>query len=227
MWRLSKILAGTPLSTSRLTPCKWWLGMEWLAHRLQPGKKHCQPAGKGRKLWFFTTHTHEVKTFCRKRIVPPLESLRSLPSTLGDDLLQSREHIAYCIQEPGDVVLFSFLTAHCALTGPGRAASMTTTLNFEEAEEERVQRLGAQYQLQSVRRVKRQPGSRGRSRGKDGPGFHEVRNALKLHKYTSTITHFFKNISLDVASNCTTRGLQTNSINLSTFLGNHFECYSD
>ena len=131
-----------------------------------PGGSIVSQLERGRKLWFFTTRTREVKTLCRKRIVPPLERLRSLPSTLRDDLLQFREHIAYCIQEPGDVVLFPSLTAHCVLTGPGPAALMTTTLKVEEAEEERVQRLGAQYQPQGVRRAIRQPGSRGKSRGK-------------------------------------------------------------
>ena len=130
-----------------------------------PGGSIVRQLERGRKLWFSTTRTREVKTLCRKRIVPPLERLRSLPSTLRDDLLQFREHIAYCIQEPGDV-LFSSLTAHCVLTGPGPAALMTTTMKVEEANEERVQRLGAQYQPQGVRRAIRQPGSRGRSRGK-------------------------------------------------------------
>ena len=37
----------------------------------------------------------------------------------------------YQIQQPGDVVLFSPLTAHCVLTEPGLAASMTTTLKVE------------------------------------------------------------------------------------------------
>ena len=64
--------------------------------------------------------------------------------------------------EPG----FSSLTAHCVLTGPGPAALMTTTVKVEQAEEERVQHLGAQYQPQGVRRAIRQPGSRGRNRGK-------------------------------------------------------------
>ena len=93
---------------------------------------------RGRKLWFFTTRTREVKTLCRKRVVPPLVRLRSLPSTLRDDLQQFREHIVYCIQVPGDVVLFSPLTMHCVLTGPRPAALMTTTLKVEEAEKERV-----------------------------------------------------------------------------------------
>ena len=128
-----------------------------------PGGSIVSQLERERKLWFFTTRTREVKTLCRKRIVPPLERLRSLPSTLRDDLLQFREHIAYCIQEPGDVFLFSSLTAHCVLTGPGPAALMTTTLKVEEAEEERVQRLGAQYQPQGVRHAIRQPVSRGRS----------------------------------------------------------------
>ena len=117
-------------------------------------------------MWFFTTRTREVKTLYRKRVVPPLDRLRSLPSTLRDDLQQIREHIVYCNQEPGDVVLFSPLTALRVLTGPGPAALMTTTLKVEKAEEERVQRLGAQYQPQAVRCVVREPGLRGRSRGK-------------------------------------------------------------
>ena len=62
-----------------------------------PGGSIVSQLERGRKLWFFTTRTREVKTLCRKRIVPPLERLRSLPSTLRDDLLQFREHIAYCI----------------------------------------------------------------------------------------------------------------------------------
>ena len=131
-----------------------------------PGGSIVSQLERGRKFWFFTTRTREVKTLCRKRIVPPLERHRSLPSTLRDDLLQFRANIAYCIQEPVDVVLFSSLTAHCVLTGPGPAALMTTTLKVEGAEEERVQHLGAQYQPQGVRRAIRQPGSRGRSRGK-------------------------------------------------------------
>ena len=130
-----------------------------------PGGSVVSQLKRGRKLWFFTTRTREVKTLCRKRIVLPLERHRSLPSTLRDDLLQFQEQTVYCIQEPDDVVLFSPLTAHCVLTGSGPAALMTTTLKFEEAEEERVQRLGAQYQPQGVRRAIRQPGSRGRSRG--------------------------------------------------------------
>ena len=82
------------------------------------------------------------------------------------------------------MVLFSSLTAHCVLTGPGPAALMTTTLKVEEAEEERVQRLGGQYQPEGVRRAIRQPCSREEVGGKDGPGFHEVRSAFKLYKYT-------------------------------------------
>ena len=121
---------------------------------------------RGRKVWFFTTRTREVKTLCRKLVVPPLDRLRALPRMLRYDLQQFREHIVYCIQEPGNVVLFSSLTAHCVLTGPGPAALMTTTLKVEEAEEERVQRLGAQYQPQGVRRAVREPSSRVRSRGK-------------------------------------------------------------
>ena len=128
-----------------------------------PGGSIVSQLERGRKLWFFTIRTRGVKTLCRKRIVPPLERLRSLPSTLQHDLLQFREYLVYCIQEPGDVVLFSSLAAHCVLTGPGPAALMTTTLKTEEAEEERVQRLGAQYQPQGVRRAIRQ---RGKSRGK-------------------------------------------------------------
>ena len=64
------------------------------------------------------------------------------------------------------MVLFSSLTAHCVLTGPGPAALMTTTLKVKEAEEERVQRLGAQYQPQGVRRAIREPRLRGRSKEK-------------------------------------------------------------
>ena len=131
-----------------------------------PGGSVVSQLERGRKLWFFTTRTRELKTLRRKRIVLPLERHRSLPSTLRDDFLQFREHTVYCIQEPGDVVLFSPLTAHCVLTGPGPASLMTTTLKVEEAEEERVQRLGAQYQPQGVRRAIRQPGLRGRSRGR-------------------------------------------------------------
>ena len=143
-------------------------GWAWRSWHIDsnPGGSIVSQLERGRKLWFFTTRTREVKTLCRKRIVPPLERLRSLPSTLRDDLLQFREHTVYCIQEPGDVVLFSPLTAHCVLTGPGPAALTTTTLKVEEAEEERVQRLGVQYQPQGVRRAIRQPGSRGRSRGR-------------------------------------------------------------
>ena len=135
-----------------------------------PGGSIVSQLERGRKLWFFTTRTREVKTLCRKRIVPPLERLRSLPSTLRDDL-QIWEYILYCIQDPGDVVMFSSLTAHCVLTGPVPAASMTTTLKVEEAEEERIQRLGAQYQPQGVRRAIRQPASRGRGKGKRRSGF--------------------------------------------------------
>ena len=180
------------LHRARLTPCKWllftsetnsnpprcsvgitqdriatWLDKEWLAHRLQPGREHCQPAGIGEEVVVLHhSHTRGEDPLQKTRIVPPLERHRSLPSTLRDDLLQFRANIAYCIQEPGDVVLFSSLTAHCVLTGPGPAALMTTTLKVEGAEEERVQHLGAQYQPQGVSRAIRQPGSRGRSRGK-------------------------------------------------------------
>ena len=143
-------------------------GWAWSGWHIEsnPGGSIVSQLERGRKLWFFTTRTREVKTLCRKRIVPPLERLRSLPSTLRDELLQFQERIAYCIQEPGDVVLITSLTAHCVLTGPGPAALMTTTLKVEETEDERVQRLGAQYKPQEERRAIRQPGSRGRSRGK-------------------------------------------------------------
>ena len=131
-----------------------------------PGGSNVSQLERGRKLWFFTTRTREVKTLCRKRIVAPLESLRSLPSTLRDDLLQFQEHIAYCIQEPSDVVLFSSLTAHCVLTGPGPAVLMTTTLKVEEAEDEHFSAWVRKYQPQGVRCAIRQPGSPGRSRWK-------------------------------------------------------------
>ena len=52
------------------------------------------------------------------------------------------------------------LTAPCVLTGPGLAALMTTTLKVVEAGEEKVQRLGKQYQAQGVRRTIQQTGSR-------------------------------------------------------------------
>ena len=84
-----------------------------------PGRSVVSQLERGKKLQFFTTRTRE-KTLCRKRIVPPLERLRSLTKTLPDDLLQFREHIVYCIHAPDDVVLLS-LTAHCVLTGPGPA----------------------------------------------------------------------------------------------------------
>ena len=100
---------------------------------------------RGKSLWFFTTRTRVVKTLPlrRKRTVPPFERLCFMPTTLREDLLEFREHIVYCIQEP--VILFSSLTAHCVLTEAGPAALMTTTLKVEEAEEERVQGLGAQF----------------------------------------------------------------------------------
>ena len=72
-----------------------------------PGGSVVSQLERGRKLWFFTTCTREVKTLCRKRVVPPLDRLRSLSCTLRDDLQQFREHIVYCNQEPGDVVLFT------------------------------------------------------------------------------------------------------------------------
>ena len=53
-----------------------------------PGGSVVSQLERGRILWFFNTRTREVKTLCRKRIVPALERLRSLPSTLRDDLLR-------------------------------------------------------------------------------------------------------------------------------------------
>ena len=66
------------------------------------------------------------------------------------------------IQEPGGMVRFSPLTTDYVLKGSGPAALLTTTLKVEEAEEELIQRLGAQYQPRGMRRIVRDPGSRGR-----------------------------------------------------------------
>ena len=165
-----------------------------------------------------------MKTLCRKRVVPPADRLRSLPSMLQDDLQQFREHIGYCIQEPGDVVLFSPLTAHCVLTGPVPAALMTTTLKVEESEEEGLQYQGAQYQPQGVRGVVRVPGSRERSRGKRRSRILWVKIALKQNNIQNTSTHFFKSVPFDVNLTRTVLSQQTTSINLSTFWGIILKC---
>ena len=51
-----------------------------------PGGSVVSQLEMGRKLLFFTIRTREVETLCRKRVLPPLDRLRSLPSTLQDDL---------------------------------------------------------------------------------------------------------------------------------------------
>ena len=140
--------------------------------------------GRGSEFWFFNTRTCEVKTLCRKRVVPPADTLRSLPSTFRDVLQQFPEHIVYCIQELADVALFSPLTAHCVLTGPGPAALMTTILKVEEGEEERIQQMGAQYQSQGLRRVDREPGLRGRSRRKRRSRFSWGEDRFETIQYT-------------------------------------------
>ena len=57
-----------------------------------PGGGVVNQLERGRKFWFFTIRTREVKIPFRKRVVPPVDRLRFLPSTLQDDLQHSVLH---------------------------------------------------------------------------------------------------------------------------------------
>ena len=70
------------------------------------------------------------------------------------------------------------------LTAPGPAVLTITTLKVEEAEEDQVQRVVAQYLPQGARPGKRSHVGEGEVKGIDVPGFPKVRVAFRLYKYT-------------------------------------------
>ena len=92
-------------------------GLAWTGWHLDsdPGGAVISQLQRGRKLWFFNTNTREINFLCRKKRGRQKNVGRSLTTTMKEDLRRTG-HIQYCIQEPGDVVLFSPLTAHAVLT---------------------------------------------------------------------------------------------------------------
>ena len=81
--------------------------------------------------------------------------------------LRRTKHVQYCVQEPGDVVMFSALTAsHAVLTGSGANSLMTTTFEVTEEVSRQVERVGTYYQPKGSRKEVLNSGSVKRGRGK-------------------------------------------------------------
>ena len=142
-------------------------GLAWTGWHLDsdPGGAVISQLQRGRKLWFFTTNTREIKFLCCKNRGRQKSVGRSLPATMEEDLRRTK-HNQYCIQEPGDVVLFSSLTAHAVLTGFGANSLLTTAFEVTEEESKRVERVGKYYQPKGSRKEVFNPGSMKRGRGK-------------------------------------------------------------
>ena len=131
-----------------------WTG--W--HRdMNPGGAVISPLQRG--------SNRETKFLCCKNRGRQKNMRKSLPTPMMEDLRRIK-HIQYCIQEPGDVVILSPMTAHAVLTGSGANSLLTTTFEVTEEVSRRVQRVGKYYQPKGSRKEILNPGSMERSRGK-------------------------------------------------------------
>ena len=142
-------------------------GLAWIGWHLDsdPGGAVVSQLQRGRKLLFFTMNTREIKFPCCKNRGPQKSVGRSLPTTMEEDLRRTK-HVQYCVQEPGDVVLFSPLTAHAVLTGSGANSLLTTTFDVTEEVSRRVERVGKLNQPKGSRKEVLNPGSLKKGKGK-------------------------------------------------------------
>lgn len=146
-------------------------GWSWSGWHIdsRPGGNLISQLQRGRKLWFFATARRVTSALCGPQYrgsKMKLEKGRSVPSTMLDDLITFENKIKYCIQSPGDVVMFSPHTAHAVLSGPGLVSLLTTGWEVSEVEAARVSYLAQNFSATGSRKIVKCPGSRKRTRGK-------------------------------------------------------------
>ena len=125
---------------------------------------------RGTKLWFFESRERESRQLMRANKGDTRGVVRSLPSTLLDDL--KRNHgIQFCVLEAGDVVFFPARTCHCVLSVSGPTSLLTVIFEASPDEMELSRKKLVHRQATGKRKAVENPGARKRGRGQRNRGF--------------------------------------------------------
>ncbi len=149
----------------------YWAGTRWHIDS-DSGADVVSQLQRGTKLGFFEFRERGSRHLTRANKGDVRGVVRSLPSTLPDDLKQNHR-IQFCVQEAGDVIFVPAKTSHCVLSGPGPTSLLTVTFEGSPDEMELSRQKLVHRQATGQKKAVASPGARNRSRGQKKRRFYK------------------------------------------------------